>query len=123
MAVANDPFAPRPMDEVKKELHDRAKHNRNPFLYTIYDEVAPVIDRLESVDRDGWADVFGALVNVIVKAVHLRVYAAGELVGDSQKSGVVKTVEAKQHPQRNALQKQESKQRKIAAKKSEDVAH
>ena len=47
MADSVDPFAARPMDEVKKELHGRAKHNRNPFLYTVYDEVAPVIDRLE----------------------------------------------------------------------------
>jgi esterase FrsA len=61
MAKPNDPFAARPMDEVKKELHERAKHNRNPFLYTIYDEVAPVIDGLESVDREAWADAFGAL--------------------------------------------------------------
>jgi hypothetical protein len=28
-------FAPRPMDEVKKELVERAKEQRNPFLYTI----------------------------------------------------------------------------------------
>jgi esterase FrsA len=61
MATSNDPFAARPMDEVKKELHERAKHNRNPFLYTVYDEVAPVIDKLGSVDREDWAKAFGAL--------------------------------------------------------------
>jgi hypothetical protein len=44
-------FAARPMDEVREELLDRAKGNRNPFLYTIYDEVAPVINGLRSVDR------------------------------------------------------------------------
>ncbi len=61
MADSTDPFAARPMDEVKKELHERAKHNRNPFLYTVYDEIAPVIDRLDSVDREDWANAFGAL--------------------------------------------------------------
>ena len=61
MATSGDPFAPRPMDEVKQELHERAQENRNPFLYTIYDEVAPVIDRLHSVDREDWAKAFGAL--------------------------------------------------------------
>ena len=51
----------RPMSEVKEELLDRAKGNRNPFLYTIYDEVAPVIHGLKSVDRDDWAKAFSAL--------------------------------------------------------------
>ena len=54
-------FAPRPMDEVKKELLDRARENRNPFLYTIFDEAAPVIDDLKSVDREAWARAFSAL--------------------------------------------------------------
>jgi esterase FrsA len=77
MATANDPFAPRPMDEVKNELHERAKHSRNPFLYTIYDEVAPVIDRLESVDRDAWAKEFGALAKP-----HEERAAKAEAAGD-----------------------------------------
>ena len=54
-------FAPRPMDEVKSELLGRAKENRNPFLYTIYDEVAPVINGLRSVDREKWAEAFSSL--------------------------------------------------------------
>ena len=54
-------FGPRPMDEVKKELLQRAKEQRNPFLYTIYEEVAPVIDQLRSVDREEWAQAFSAL--------------------------------------------------------------
>ena len=36
-------FEPPPMDEVKQELTERAKENRNPFLYTVFEEVAPVI--------------------------------------------------------------------------------
>ena len=55
MADSTDPFAARPMDEVKEELLGRAKDNRNPFLYTVFDEVAPVIDGLDSVDREDWA--------------------------------------------------------------------
>jgi hypothetical protein len=54
-------FAPRPMNEVKSELLERAKENRNPFLYTIYDEVAPVINGLRSVDREEWAKAFSSL--------------------------------------------------------------
>ena len=77
MANSNDPFAPRPMDEVKKELHERAKHNRNPFLYTLYDEIAPVIDRLESVDREAWANAFGAMA-----APHEERAAKAEAGGD-----------------------------------------
>jgi hypothetical protein len=36
----------------------RAKENRNPFLYTVLEEVAPVIDQLRSVERESWADAF-----------------------------------------------------------------
>jgi pimeloyl-ACP methyl ester carboxylesterase len=54
-------FGARPMDEVKEELLGRARENRNPFLYTLYDEVAPVIHELRSVDREEWAKAFSAL--------------------------------------------------------------
>ena len=49
------------MSEVKEELLARAKGNRNPFLYTIYEEVAPVINALSTVERDPWAKAFSAL--------------------------------------------------------------
>jgi esterase FrsA len=61
MASSVDDFGPRPMDEVKKELLGRAKENRNPFLYTVYEETAPVIENLKSVDREAWATAFSAL--------------------------------------------------------------
>jgi esterase FrsA len=61
MANSNNPFGPRPMNEVKEELLGRAKDNRNPFLYTIFEEVAPVIAGLNSVDREAWAHGFSAL--------------------------------------------------------------
>src|SRR5262249_36701376 len=61
MATSADPFGPRPMDEVKKELLPRAKEMRNPFLHTIYEEVAPVIQDLKSVEREEWARAFSAL--------------------------------------------------------------
>jgi hypothetical protein len=54
-------FEARPMNEVKEELLGRAKGNRNPFLYTIYDEVEPVINGLRSVDREEWARAFSSL--------------------------------------------------------------
>ena len=77
MADSTDPFAARPMDEVKKELHGRAKDNRNPFLYTIYDEIAPVIDRLDSVDREDWANAFSALATPHEERA-VRAEAAGD---------------------------------------------
>jgi esterase FrsA len=61
MSGSVNPFGPRAMDEVKKELLSRAKENRNPFLYAIYEEVAPVIQNLKSVEREEWANVFSAL--------------------------------------------------------------
>jgi esterase FrsA len=72
-------FAPRPMDEVREELLDRAKGNRNPFLYTIYDEVAPVINGLRSVDREEWAKVFSALAEP-----HAERAVKAETAGDTQ---------------------------------------
>ena len=72
-------FAPRPMDEVKKELLGRAKENRNPFLYTIYDEVAPVINGLRSVERENWANAFSSLATP-----HEEGAAKAEAAGDQQ---------------------------------------
>lgn len=72
-------FAPRPMDEVKKELLGRAKENRNPFLYTVYDEVAPVINSLRSVDREDWAKAFSSLA-----ASPEERAAKAEAAGDTQ---------------------------------------
>lgn len=79
MATLGDPFAPRPIEEVKKELHGRARQNRNPFLYTVYEEVAPVIDGLETVDRDAWAEAFGELAGP-----HEKSAAAAEAAGDRE---------------------------------------
>jgi len=81
MASSTSPFAPRSMDEVKKELLERAKQNRNPFLYTIYDEVAPVIQKLQSVDRDNWAMAFSALA-----APHEERAAKAEAAGDADRA-------------------------------------
>ena len=74
-----DSFAPRPMDEVKNELLERARENRNPFLYTIYDEVAPVINELRSVDREEWARAFSSLA-----VPHQERAVKAETVGDTQ---------------------------------------
>ena len=72
-------FAPRPMDEVKSELLGRATENRNPFLYTIYNEVAPVIHGLRSVDREEWAKAFSALA-----APHEESAAKAQAAADTQ---------------------------------------
>jgi len=74
-----NPFAPRPLDDVKSELLARAKQNRNPFLYTVYDEVAPVIRGLKSVDREGWAKAFSEL-----SPPHEDRAAKAEAAGDAQ---------------------------------------
>jgi hypothetical protein len=67
------------MHEVKAELHNRAKHNHNPFLFTIYKEVAPVIDSLKSVAREDWAKAFSVLA-----ATHEERAANAEAAGDSE---------------------------------------
>jgi len=79
MANMENAFGPRPMDEIKEELLGRAKGNRNPFLYTIFNEVAPVIDGLRSVERDAWAKAFGALA-----APHEERAAKAESAGDAE---------------------------------------
>ena len=78
MASSSDDFGPRPMEEVKKELLGRAKENRNPFLYGLYEEIAPVIRNLKSVDREEWARVFSALA-----APHEERAANAEARGDT----------------------------------------
>jgi pimeloyl-ACP methyl ester carboxylesterase len=52
---------PRPMAEVRALMLERARHLRNPFAYTRYDEVEAVLNRLDSVDREAWAQAFSAL--------------------------------------------------------------
>ena len=78
MASSANPFGPRPMEEVKKELLGRARENRNPFLYTVYEEVAPVIEELKSVEREEWAKAFSALA-----APHEERAARAEAQGDT----------------------------------------
>jgi hypothetical protein len=58
--MSNAAFQPRPIGEVKKELLGRAKEMRNPFLHTVYEEVAAVIEDLKSVEREEWAKIFSA---------------------------------------------------------------
>jgi hypothetical protein len=66
------------MHEVKEELLGRAKANRNPFLYTIFEEVAPVINGLRSVDREEWARAISSLA-----APHEEGAAKAEASGES----------------------------------------
>ncbi len=79
MAHGEPGLEARPMDEVKRELIERARGNRNPFLYTIFDEVAPVIEGLRSVEREAWAQAFGALA-----APHEARAAQAEAQGDAE---------------------------------------
>jgi esterase FrsA len=77
MANAVSPFGARPLEEVKRELLGRAKANRNPFLYTRYEEVAPVIHALRSVNREEWARAFSTLAHP-----HEQRAAQAEAAGD-----------------------------------------
>ncbi|MGE5302039.1 MAG: alpha/beta hydrolase family protein [Alphaproteobacteria bacterium] len=77
MANAASPFGARPLEEVKKELLGRAQTNRNPFLYARYEEVAPVIHALRSVNREEWARAFSALARP-----HEQRAAQAEAAGD-----------------------------------------
>jgi hypothetical protein len=64
---------------VKAELHDRARENRNPFLFTIYDEVAAVINGLKSIEREDWAKAFNDLA-----PAHEERAAKAEAAGDAE---------------------------------------
>jgi hypothetical protein len=79
MANRENALEARPMDEVKRELLERARENRNPFLYTIFNEVVPVIESLRSLERDAWAHAFGALA-----APHEERAAKAEAEGDAE---------------------------------------
>lgn len=78
MNSPSQPFGPRPIDEVKTELLERAKENRNPFLYTEFDEVAAVIKEMRTVERESWADAFSRLA-----PPHAERAAQAEAAGDS----------------------------------------
>ncbi|HZR97633.1 MAG TPA: alpha/beta fold hydrolase [Chloroflexota bacterium] len=51
---------PRPLAEVRQEMLERARFHRNPCLYVREDEVAAALTRLDSLDRDAWAEAFSA---------------------------------------------------------------
>jgi esterase FrsA len=61
MALERDPAGPRPFEEVRQMMLERARMLRNPFEFTNYDEVAFVLSRLDSVDRNRWAQAFSSL--------------------------------------------------------------
>ena len=78
MTNTQSAFEARPIDDVKRALFERAQENRNPFLYTVFEEVAPVINGLRSVDREEWAKAFSALA-----APHEERAAKAEAAGDA----------------------------------------
>ncbi len=51
---------PRRLAEVREGMLERARFHRNPCLYVREDEVAGALDRLDSLDRDAWAEAFSA---------------------------------------------------------------
>lgn len=61
MVQERDPAGPRPFGEVREIILERARNLRNPFTYTVYEEVEALLSRLKSVDRDEWAAAFSAL--------------------------------------------------------------
>jgi pimeloyl-ACP methyl ester carboxylesterase len=76
--MAGEWSAPRPIGEVREILLGRAKERRNPFIYLGYDEAAPVINGLRSVDSEEWAGAFSALAEP-----HEERAAAAEAAGDA----------------------------------------
>ena len=53
MAVQSITRYVRPLEKVRENMLERARGNRNPFDYTVYDEVVQIFDRLTSLDREG----------------------------------------------------------------------
>jgi hypothetical protein len=69
---------PRPLAEVRDNMLERAQARRNPFTYTRYEEVEAAFARLDSLDRDAWAEAFGAFAPRYEQRA-----AQAELAGDT----------------------------------------
>lgn len=57
------PVAPRPFEEVRQILLERARENRNPFTVADPALVERALDELGTVERDRWAEVWSALAS------------------------------------------------------------
>jgi esterase FrsA len=51
---------PRPMEQVRGGMLERARFHRNPCLYVREDDVVAALGHLDSLDRDAWAEAFSA---------------------------------------------------------------
>ena len=60
MAVGEITRYGRPLDKVRENMMERARDNRNPFDFTVYEEIEAIFDGLTSLDRDTWAEAFAA---------------------------------------------------------------
>jgi esterase FrsA len=79
MASTTAPAAARPIEEVRELMLERARGRKNPFLYTEPSEVEQVLNELQSVDRETWAEKFTALATPYEQRA-----AEAEARGDSQ---------------------------------------
>lgn len=71
--------APRPFDEVRQILLERARNGRNPFFRADPDRVKWALGNLTSVDHEPWVETWSALA-----APHQGAAAAAERAGDAE---------------------------------------
>jgi esterase FrsA len=69
----------RPLAEVREIMLERARQHRNPCLYVRYEDVAAALGRLDSLDRDAWAEAFSAFA-----PEHEARAAQAEAAGDTR---------------------------------------
>ena len=79
MAEAFGGAGARPLAEVREIILERARHHRNPCLYVRYEDVAAALARLDSLDRDAWAEAFS-----IFAPEHEARAAQAEAAGDAR---------------------------------------
>jgi pimeloyl-ACP methyl ester carboxylesterase len=61
MAAGNEPLLYiRPYSEVRDILMERARNARNPMDHAPFEEVRQILDSLDTLDRERWAEAFSA---------------------------------------------------------------
>jgi pimeloyl-ACP methyl ester carboxylesterase len=71
--------SPRPFEEIRQLLLERAQHGRNPFFRADPGKIKAALDGLESVEPQQWVETFAALA-----APHQGAAASAERAGDAE---------------------------------------
>jgi pimeloyl-ACP methyl ester carboxylesterase len=71
----------RPYSDIRDMLMERGRHRSNPIDHAPLDEIEQILARLDSIDRDPWAEAFSARAEK-----HFAVARDAEAAGDSDRA-------------------------------------